>query len=73
MIILIYALNKRMIRVAEKSLLGTILSNMLLVLCCAFFTGGIAHYPKVQRSNQTAAIVSSGLLLMAVMGTLFPA
>ncbi|CAI9267653.1 unnamed protein product [Lactuca saligna] len=52
---------------------GSILSNMLLVLGCAFFTGGIVHYPKVQRFNQTAAIVSSGLLLMAVMGILFPA
>ncbi|GJT06138.1 hypothetical protein Tco_0840600 [Tanacetum coccineum] len=51
---------------------GSILSNMLLVLRCAFFTGGIVHYPKIQRFNQTAAIVSSGLLLMAVMGILFP-
>ncbi|GKC86470.1 vacuolar cation/proton exchanger 3-like protein isoform X1, partial [Tanacetum coccineum] len=73
MIISIYALNNGMIRVVQQSLLGSILSNMLLVLGCAFFTGGIVHYPKVQRFNQTAAIVSSGLLLMAVMGILFPA
>nr|GEU79806.1 vacuolar cation/proton exchanger 3-like isoform X1 [Tanacetum cinerariifolium] len=65
MIISIYALNNGMIRVVQQSLLGSILSNMLLVLGCAFFTGGIVHYPKVQRFNQTAAIVSSGLLLMA--------
>ncbi|KAI3675388.1 hypothetical protein L1987_84978 [Smallanthus sonchifolius] len=73
MIISIYALKNGMIRVVQQSLLGSILSNMLLVLGCAFFTGGIVHYPKVQRFNQTAAIVSSGLLLMAVMGILFPA
>ncbi|KAD4584906.1 hypothetical protein E3N88_22507 [Mikania micrantha] len=73
MIISIYALKNGMIRVVQQSLLGSILSNMLLVLGCAFFTGGIVHYPKVQRFNQTAAIVSSGLLLMAVMGILLPA
>ncbi|KAH1219601.1 Vacuolar cation/proton exchanger 2 [Glycine max] len=62
MIISIYALESNMIRVVQQSLLGSILSNMLLVLGCAFFTGGIA-----------AAVVNSGLLLMAVMGILFPA
>ncbi|KAG2370946.1 Vacuolar cation/proton exchanger 2 Ca(2+)/H(+) exchanger 2 [Vigna angularis] len=83
MIISIYALKSNMIRVVQQSLLGSILSNMLLVLGCAFFTGGIAHYKKVQvfdktlhcslRLQQAAAIVNSGLLLMAVMGILFPA
>lgn len=48
MIISIYALKSNMIRVVQQSLLGSILSNMLLVLGCAFFTGGIAHYQKVQ-------------------------
>jgi len=108
MIISIYALKSNMIRVVQQSLLGSILSNMLLVLGCAFFTGGIAHYKKVQvfdkvrfmtlvkisarnfffvfclllpsRTShfslplqQAAAVVNSGLLLMAVMGILFPA
>ncbi|PNX89397.1 vacuolar cation/proton exchanger 2-like protein, partial [Trifolium pratense] len=62
-----------MIRVVQQSLLGSILSNMLLVLGCAFFTGGIVHYKKVQVFNKAAAVVNSGLLLMAVMGILFPA
>ena len=48
MIISIYALESNMIRVVQQSLLGSILSNMLLVLGCAFFTGGIVHYKKVQ-------------------------
>ncbi|KAF1886494.1 hypothetical protein Lal_00045727 [Lupinus albus] len=69
MIISIYALNNDMIRVVQQSLLGSILSNMLLVLGCAFFTGGIVHHNK----QQAAAVVNSGLLLMAVMGILFPA
>ncbi|CAK9179815.1 unnamed protein product [Ilex paraguariensis] len=73
MIISIYALKNGMIRVVQQSLLGSILSNMLLVLGCAFFSGGIIHYQKVQVFNKAAALVNSGLLLMAVMGLLFPA
>ncbi|CAL0324293.1 unnamed protein product [Lupinus luteus] len=73
MIISIYALKNGMIRVVQQSLLGSILSNMLLVLGCAFFTGGIVHHNKVQVFNKAAAVVNSGLLLMAVMGLLFPA
>ncbi|KAG4961689.1 hypothetical protein JHK87_038322 [Glycine soja] len=73
MIISIYALESNMIRVVQQSLLGSILSNMLLVLGCAFFTGGIVHYKKVQVFDKAAAVVNSGLLLMAVMGILFPA
>lgn len=73
MIISIYALKSGMIRVVQQSLLGSILSNMLLVLGCAFFTGGIVHHKKVQVFNKGAAVVNSGLLLMAVMGTTFPA
>ncbi|CAH9138917.1 unnamed protein product [Cuscuta epithymum] len=73
MIISIYALKNDMMRVVKQSLLGSILSNMLLVLGCAFFCGGIRHYKKVQVFDKASAIVSSGLLLMAVMGLLFPA
>ncbi|KAL3825040.1 hypothetical protein ACJIZ3_021069 [Penstemon smallii] len=73
MIISMYALNNGMIRVVQQSLLGSILSNMLLVLGCAFFCGGIVHHHKVQHFNKAAAIVNSGLLLMAVMGLMFPA
>ncbi|KAM7483961.1 hypothetical protein LguiB_008544 [Lonicera macranthoides] len=72
MIISIHALKYGMIRVVQQSLLGSILSNMLLVLGCAFFTGGIKHQ-KVQVFNKAAAMVNSGLLLMAVMGIMFPA
>ncbi|KAL8458820.1 hypothetical protein ACS0TY_035520 [Phlomoides rotata] len=73
MIISMYALNNGMIRVVQQSLLGSILSNMLLVLGCAFFCGGIVHHHKVQNFNKATALVNSGLLLMAVMGILFPA
>ncbi|KAJ0075206.1 hypothetical protein Patl1_34858 [Pistacia atlantica] len=73
MIISIFALKNGMIRVVQQSLLGSILSNMLLVLGCAFFIGGIIHHQKVQVFNKAAALVNSGLLLMAVMGIMFPA
>ncbi|KAH6757976.1 cation exchanger 2 [Perilla frutescens var. hirtella] len=73
MIISMYALKSGMIRVVKQSLLGSILSNMLLVLGCAFFCGGIVHHQKVQKFNKASALVNSGLLLMAVMGLLFPA
>ncbi|XP_024386039.1 vacuolar cation/proton exchanger 3 isoform X2 [Physcomitrium patens] len=108
MIICIMALRKNMIRVVQLSLLGSILSNMLLVLGCAFFFGGLKHTHQDQKFNkvvpdkfslrsvcqntlgfsfissletkpcgllllQVTAQVSSSLLLMAVMGLLFPA
>ncbi|KAK9131572.1 hypothetical protein Sjap_012059 [Stephania japonica] len=73
MIISIYALKHGMIRVVQQSLLGSILSNMLLVLGCSFFTGGLVHYNKVQVFDKALAVVNSGLLLMAVMGIMFPA
>lgn len=92
-----------MIRVVQLSLLGSILSNMLLVLGCAFFCGGLICCKKEQVFNkvgaqvsysedsfcifilsflilslsqvvmQASAVVNSGLLLMAVMGLVFPA
>ena len=46
---------------------------MLLVLGCSFLMGGVIHHRKEQIFNKVAAVVNSGLLLMAVMGLLFPA
>ncbi|XP_044492898.1 vacuolar cation/proton exchanger 3-like isoform X2 [Mangifera indica] len=73
LIISIFALRNGMIRVVQQSLLGSILSNMLLVLGCAFFCGGLVNYKKAQVFSKAVASVNSGLLLMAVMGLLFPA
>ncbi|CAK9192132.1 unnamed protein product [Sphagnum troendelagicum] len=73
MIICIFALKNNMIRVVQLSLLGSILSNMLLVLGSAFLFGGLAHPKKAQTFRKATTHVSSGLLLMAVMGLLFPA
>ncbi|CAD5322928.1 unnamed protein product [Arabidopsis thaliana] len=73
LIISIFALKNGMIRVVQLTLLGSILSNMLLVLGCAFFCGGLVFYQKDQVFDKGIATVNSGLLLMAVMGILFPA
>ncbi|XP_027769231.1 vacuolar cation/proton exchanger 3-like isoform X1 [Solanum pennellii] len=73
LIISMYALKSGMIRVVQQSLLGSILSNTLLVLGCAFFGGGIVHSNKEQLFDKGTAGMNSGLLLMAVMCLLFPA
>ncbi|KAL2466692.1 Vacuolar cation/proton exchanger 5 [Abeliophyllum distichum] len=73
LIISMHAMKSGMLRVIQQSLLGSILSNMLLVLGCAFFSGGIVHCSKEQVFNKASAVMNSGLLLMAVMGLLFPA
>ncbi|TXG55603.1 hypothetical protein EZV62_020859 [Acer yangbiense] len=73
LIISIYALQNGMTRVVQQSLLGSILSNMLLVLGCAFFCGGFVITKRDQVFNKAVTTMSSGLLLMAVMGLLFPA
>lgn len=73
MILSLFALHSGLIRVVQLSLLGSILSNMLLVLGCASFFGGLAHPHHDQQFNQAVAVMNSGLLLMTVMGLLFPA
>ncbi|KAG5545882.1 hypothetical protein RHGRI_018142 [Rhododendron griersonianum] len=73
LIISIHAMKSGMIRVVQQSLLGSILSNMLLVLGSAFFSGGIVHSNKEQVFNKANAEINTGLLLVAVMGLLFPA
>ena len=47
------------------------LSNLLLVLGCAFFFGGIKY--KTQVFNKVSSSINSGLLLISVMALLFTA
>lgn len=48
-----------MTRVVQQSLLGSILSNMLLVLGCAFFCGGLVFNGKEQKFNKVDTLISS--------------
>eukprot|EP00899_Mesostigma_viride_P024799 jgi/Mesvir1/5503/Mv15546-RA.1 len=71
MIIAVFAIRTELLRVVQLSLLGSVLSNMLLVLGCAFLIGGFKH--KEQKFNKTAGMTNAGLLLLAVMALLLPA
>jgi Ca2+:H+ antiporter len=54
----------------QLSLLGSILSNLLLVLGCAFFLGGTKY--KTQTFNKTGVSMNSALLLLAVISLSVP-
>ncbi|ORZ37912.1 hypothetical protein BCR44DRAFT_1013946 [Catenaria anguillulae PL171] len=67
----VIALNNGMVGVVQSSLLGSILSNMLLVLGFCFLLGGATR--SQQEFNPTAANTSSALLSIAVLSLLVPA
>jgi Ca2+:H+ antiporter len=70
-IISIFALKAGLIRVVQSSLVGSILSNLLLVLGMCFFAGGIYH--KELKFSQSAAQTSIGILFISVLGVMMPA
>jgi Ca2+:H+ antiporter len=70
-IIALFALRHNLFRIIQVSLLGSILSNMLLILGTAFMLGGVRFHQ--QRFNKEIASMASGLMLLSVMGLLFPA
>jgi len=70
LIVSLFALQRGMLRIVQVSLLGSILSNLLLVLGCAFFAGGVSF--KQQKFNKTSSVVNVGLLMLGVMSLLFP-
>jgi len=71
MIVSIFALKGGLLRVVQLSLLGSILSNLLLVLGCAFLFGGLKY--KEQTFNSQGINANTGLLCLAVMGMSLPA
>jgi Ca2+:H+ antiporter len=71
LIVAIVALFKGEIRIVQTSMLGSILSNILLVLGCCFVAGG---YNRLQQTfNQTAAQTMSSLMAVATSSLLIPA
>jgi len=70
-IISIFALKAGLIRVVQSSLIGSILSNLLLVLGMCFLAGGI--YNTTLSFNKTGAQTSTGILFIAVLGIMMPA
>ncbi|XP_030480915.1 vacuolar cation/proton exchanger 3 [Cannabis sativa] len=72
MIIAIFALAQGKIEVVKYSLLGSILSNLLLVLGTSLLCGGIANLGTQQKYDRRQADVNSVLLLLALLCQLLP-
>lgn len=71
LIVSVIALKDGQIRIVQASMLGSILSNLLLVLGCCFIAGGIT---RVQQTfNQTVAQTMSSLMALATASLLIPA
>lgn len=61
-----------LLTVAKGSLLGSILSNLLLVLGLAFFAGGLGAKGKEQRFRETGPMASISMLLVACVAFAVP-
>ncbi|GAU43518.1 hypothetical protein TSUD_245460, partial [Trifolium subterraneum] len=72
MIIAILALHQNKIHVVKFSLLGSILSNLLLVLGSSLLCGGLANLKREQRYDRKQADVNSLLLLLGLLCHLLP-
>lgn len=70
LIVSIAALAKGLYKLVQLSLLGSVLSNMLLVLGTAFFFGGMQQ--STQYYNRISSQVNSTLLMLSTMAILFP-
>lgn len=67
----IVALKQGQIRIVQSSMLGSILSNILLVLGCCFLAGGVRH--KEQSFNGTVASTMSSLMAVSTASLIIPA
>lgn len=72
LIIAVFALSKGKIDLVKYSLLGSILSNLLLVLGTSLFCGGIANLGSEQKYDRRQADVNSLMLLLALLCHLLP-
>ncbi|XP_015873735.3 vacuolar cation/proton exchanger 3 [Ziziphus jujuba] len=72
LIIALFALHQKKIEVVKYSLLGSILSNLLLVLGTSLLCGGLANLKKEQRYDRKQADVNSLLLLLGLLCHLLP-
>jgi len=71
LIISLFALKAGLYDVVKASLTGAILGNLLLGMGLSMFLGGLRN--ERQKFNQTAAGMSSGLLMLASVGLIVPA
>ena len=71
LIISLFALKEGKLWVVQVSLLGSILSNALLVLGTAFFVGGLKN--ETQNYNKTAAGTNVMLMMVSCTTLILPA
>ena len=69
-VVAIQALLANEIRVVQASMLGSIFSNLLLVLGCCFFFGGIKY--KEQSFNSASATANMALLSLSSIALVLP-
>ncbi|KAK1665100.1 hypothetical protein QYE76_053263 [Lolium multiflorum] len=67
LIIALFALVEGKIEVVKCSLLGSVLSNLLLVLGTSLFCGGIKNLGSEQPYDRKQADVNTGLLVLGVL------
>uniref|UniRef100_A0A0E0FN56 Vacuolar cation/proton exchanger n=1 Tax=Oryza nivara TaxID=4536 RepID=A0A0E0FN56_ORYNI len=67
LIIALFALLKGKIEVVKCSLLGSVLSNLLLVLGTSLFCGGVVNLGARQPYDRNQSDVSTALLFLAVL------
>merc|ERR1719424_2751170 len=70
MILTVQTLRAGLIDVVKATLLGSVLSNLLLVLGMSFFFGGLGY--KVQTFSKEGAMVNVTMLLLASMCLALP-
>jgi len=70
LIVAIIALTKCEITIVQSSLIGSILSNLLLVLGMCFFAGGVRY--SEQGFGTSAVQLNSSLLAISVIAVLLP-
>ncbi|XP_077222951.1 cation exchanger 4 [Tasmannia lanceolata] len=72
LIIGLFALAQGKIEVVKCSLLGSIISNLLLVLGTSLFCGGLSNIKKEQKFDRKQADVNSSLLLLGLLCHMLP-
>lgn len=70
MIITVHAIRSGLLDIVQKSLLGSILSNLLLVLGMSLFAGGV--FRRKQTFNNTSGLLNVTMLLVGVMSFSLP-
>ncbi|CAG8595792.1 4400_t:CDS:2 [Paraglomus brasilianum] len=70
-VLAIIALKQGQVRVVQASVMGNLISNLLLVIGSSFLVGGIKY--QVQEFNETAAQTTASLMAVACIALVVPA